>query len=387
SARFSGDDSYLEIPEDPDLDIMDQLTIALSLKIDTIPDMIEPLLSKPDHVADSVGNYALFIDPGLHIIFAITASDGTVHQHISTYTLTQGAWHLITATFNGVELNTYLDGIADLAAPATGITMKEDDNALIIGNQGAGSKSFLIDDFRLFQRAMDVEEILEFKTSHMPNEHGSPQTFSACVGDTMEIQPDVSGPFLMYTFSRDGIVLQDGPSSSLSIPITSEEDFGQYQCTISNGYGSIVINLEVESGKLYDNLYIYDVAATEIHASNGDNVNLWFYVNSNLEYLVYEMYHNGNLIPDVFRGIYTIDQATMTDTGAYYFVVLNGCERLVSDTVHLIMEGQEYINYKVAGWDWTGNISGSGSSYFSSISAGSNGSFHLLGHFGGGLKV
>ncbi|MCP4311297.1 MAG: hypothetical protein GY790_08550, partial [Bacteroidetes bacterium] len=33
SARFSGDDSYLEIPEDPDLDIMDQLTIALSLKI------------------------------------------------------------------------------------------------------------------------------------------------------------------------------------------------------------------------------------------------------------------------------------------------------------------------------------------------------------------
>ncbi|MEN8203899.1 MAG: T9SS type A sorting domain-containing protein, partial [Bacteroidota bacterium] len=58
-----------------------------------------------------------------------------------------------------------------------------------------------------------------------------------------------------------------------------------------------------------------------------------------------------------------------------------------SDTVYLIMEGSGYVEYEVAGWDWTGNISSAGSSYFSSICTGNDGSFYLLGHFGGGLKV
>jgi hypothetical protein len=89
----------------------------------------------------------------------------------------------------------------------------------------------------------------------------------------------------------------------------------------------------------------------------------------------------------VFRGNVNIEQATLADTGTYYFVVHNGCERLVSDTVTLIMEGQEYTDYKVVGWDWTGNISGAGSSYFSSITMGRDSSIYLLGHFAGGLKV
>ena len=51
------------------------------------------------------------------------------------------------------------------------------------------------------------------------------------------------------------------------------------------------------------------------------------------------------------------------------------------------MEGQGSVDYKVVGWDWTGNIGGSGSSYFSSICMGRDSSIYLLGHYAGGLKV
>ncbi len=387
AVRFAGTDSYLEIPDDPDLDIPDLLTIALSIRIDTQPDRVEPILAKPDGGADSIGNYGLFIDPDLHLIFAITAADGTVYEHISNSTLQPGVWHLVTATFNGTELNSYLDGMPEVAVPAPGLTLKTDDNSLIIGNRGTGSKTFVMDDFKLYQRAMEGEEIHRFFMQHLPLVNRTPQNQSGCVGETIEFNPDVTGPFLQFTFSRDGVILQDDSTSYFAITITSEEDFGQYQCSVSNGYRTSVLTMEVESGKLYDNIYIYDVASTEIYASEGDAVNIWFYANENLEGLEYEMYRNGILLPDVFRGIYSIDYATVADAGAYYFVVINGCERIVSDTVYLTLEGQSYVSYEVVGWDWTGNISGSGNSYFSSICTGLDGSFNLLGHFSGGLRV
>ncbi|MCK5136987.1 MAG: T9SS type A sorting domain-containing protein [Bacteroidales bacterium] len=387
AVRFAGADSYLEIPEDQDLDIPDQLTIALSIRVDTIPDRVESILAKPDGGADSIGNYGLFIDPDLHLIFAITAADGTVYKQVSDQTLQPGLWHLVTATYDGSALNSYLDAIPNQPLPAPGLSLKTNDNSLIIGQRGSGDKTFVLDNFMLYQRAMEREEINRFFIQHLPLVHSTPQPQSGCVGETFEFKPDVTSPFLQFTFSRDGVILQDDSTFSFAITITSEEDFGQYQCSVSNGYRTSVLTMDVEPGGLYDNIYIYDVASTEIYASEGDKVNIWFYANETLGGLEYEMYQNGILLPNVFRGIYTIDHATVADTGAYYFVVINGCERIVSDTVYLIMEGQTIVNYEVVGWDWTGNISGSGSSYFSSICTGLDGSFYLLGYYGGGLRV
>jgi len=119
-----------------------------------------------------------------------------------------------------------------------------------------------------------------------------------------------------------------------------------------------------------------------------DDVHLSFYVSSNLQGLVYEVYHNGVLMTDVFRGIVVIEDAGPEAMGEYYFVVINGCERMVSDTVKLVMQGSEYVSYEARGWDWATNISGNGNSYFSSICRSDvDSSYVLLGHFSGGLKI
>ncbi|MEN8228977.1 MAG: LamG-like jellyroll fold domain-containing protein [Bacteroidota bacterium] len=385
--RFSGQDSYLEIPDDPDLDITDQFSISLSLMIDTVPDGMEALLAKPDGSTDTIGNYGLFLDSGLSLLFAITASDGTVYKHVSTSKLQPGVWHLVTVSYNGTEMNSYLDGVPDTPLPVPGLSLRIDDNSLIIGNPGDGIKSFVMDDFRLYARALEEEEIIKFTGLHIPKAMSSQQSTLACPGEVVEFTPIVSGPFLHYTFFREGVVLQEGHTPSYTISISSEEDLGVYRCIVSNGYGTCEVEMSVQPGKLYEGIYIYDVTTTEIFYSEYDQVKLVFYASDNLVGLEYEMYHNGNLMPDASWGLNTIDSAGVEDVGEYYFVVVNGCERIISDTVTLIMQGQEYTSFEAEGWDWTGTISGTGNSYFSSISSGPDGSICVLGHFAGGLKV
>ena len=385
--RFSGSDSYLEIPDDPDLDINDQLTIALSVRIDTIPEKTKPILSKPYSVTDFIGNYALLIDRNLHLMFVVTAANGTQYVHSSTTPLQPGKWYLLAATYNGSELNTYVNGIPDTPLAAPGLTLQTDDNPLIIGNQGSTIKSFVVDEFRLYQQAMEPDEISSFYAQHLPQVLSSHDTTSACFGDSVVFEPDASGPFLHYTFLKEDVILQENGRSSYTIEVTSEEDLGQYKCIISNGFAIDTVTIDVEYGTLYDNIYIYDAPTTEVYASEGDEVQIAFYVNSNQDGLVYEMYHNGTLIPDTNRGVHNIAHATAADTGAYHLVVINGCERIVSDTVYLILQGPIDPSFEVVEWDWTGNISGSGSSYFNRICTGSDGSYCLFGHFNGGLQV
>jgi len=386
SASFTGAASYLEIPDDPDLDIADQLTIAFALRVDSVPEGRGALMAKTSGSTDTVGNYALFIDSDLLLVFSVTAENGEVYEHISESALQPGKWHLLTATFNGTEINTYVDGVPGTPLPVAESLLRTDDHPLIIGRQGESSMSCDLSDLRIFQRVLDFEEISQYQEMHLPRTAINSQSESACHGDTIEFNSSIWGPFVSYSFSKDGVVLQEGFSPMFAIPVSSDEDFGEYRCDASNGYQSAESIMVLESGKIIDNVQIEYHYSTEISASTGDKVEFSFYVAHDVVELDIEMYHNGKLLPGVRKKV-TLDPVTSADSGDYYLVVVNGCERIVSDTIHVIVESPEYVNYQVVGWDWTGNISSSGSSYFSSICTGNDGSFYLLGHYGGGLKV
>ncbi len=386
AAYFGGPDSYLEIPDDPDLDIQDQLTIAFALRINTLPGQEEPLITKSDGIGDSIGNYGLFIDSDLKLIFAVTGEDGTVFKHISNTNLQLGKWHLIAATYNGDELNIGVDRKFTTPLSVPEGSLKTDDHPLVIGNRSNGSMAFAMDDLKLFHRAMPKEEIYPYHIAHYPNVVVPSGDFSVCTGDTVVLEPDAWGPFIGWEILKDGVILQAGNPTSYVIPIISEEDLGTYVIHVHNGYKTREAKIEVESGKLYDDLSIWDPLQTEIYATAGEELIILFQTNHNYVGTSYEMYHNGELLPGVGKR-YTIDQVTDADTGSYYFVIVNGCDRIISDTVFLIVEGLSYVDYEVVGWDWTGNISSAGDSYFSRICTGRDGSFYLLGHFGGGLKV
>lgn len=385
SASFSGPAGFLTIPDDPHLDVSGDFSLVLSLKVSSAPEKVEPLLAKSALGSDSLGNYGLYVDPGLHIIFAFTAVDGTVYECVSDQTLSPGTWHVITATYDGNEMVLFVDGRRKFTVPGIDIQLKEDNNPLIIGNEVSSGIKLQVDDLLIYRRALGWHEAAYFYGVNLPTGRVD-EPYGFCVGDTADILAPVFGPYLSFIFSREGAILQEGSSPSLIMPILSEADFGVYHCSASNGFRTLELDLEVVSGKLYDDLAILTTPPRETYASAGEEVILQFGANHNYQGISYEMYHNGELLPGVGKR-YTIDQVTEADTGAYYFVIVNGCERITSDTVLLIVEGLSYKEYKVAGWDWTGTISSAGSSYFSSICTGRDGSFYLLGHFRGGLKV
>ena len=385
AARFTGVSSYLEIPDDPDLDIADQLTIAFALRVDSIPEDWEPVMSKASESIDTIGNYSLFVDSNLHLIFSVTGEDGGVRENISDSTLQPGVWHLISATFDGSEIDVYIDGSPNTPLSVGNILLRTNDDPLIIGSQAVTDLAFSMSELMIFHRVLGEEEIRQFHELHLPGVAFSSLNEAACIGDTVELNSGIWGPFMNYSFSKDGVVLQEGSSPTFKIPVNSHEEYGEYLCDASNGYRSVESTMLLESGRLYDDLVVEYQSSPEIQLTVGDTLDLEFYVNHDYEDLDYEMYHNGTLLPAAGKQ-YAVDSVTLADAGAYYLVLINGCERIISDTVVVNVE-RIYYSYEVAGWDWTAQISGTANSYFSSISTGKDSSFHLLGHFGEGLRI
>lgn len=387
--------SYLQIVDDPSLNFTDTLSISFWLHLDTIPESDTRIISKSDPANPESGSYWITIhpDPELENInghpwsFSFRDSEGSVNTFKAEWGMHKQSWMLYSVTFDGSELILYM-GAEPVAIFETAITsILPDTNDLWIGNSTGSGFTGKVDEVLLYDRVIQAGEFenLLSMASFVPDDHKL--IFEAEIGDTVELYTMAYGSFVQYQFFKGEELIQEGPDSICKVVIKSEADYDYYSCRAYNCLYESIKKYKIKSCALYEDIYIYDVSSTEIYASEGDEVHIWFYVNSNLEGLEYEMYHNGNLLPDVFRGIYTIEQATLADSGAYYFVVINGCERLVSDTVYLIMEGLEYVYTEVEGWDWTGNISSAGSSYFSSICAGPDSSFCLLGHYAGGLKV
>ena len=386
AARFSGPGAQLEIGDDPDLELDGPFSLLLSFRIDTLPSIREPIFIKSDGMSVTPGNYAVFVESDGTLAFELTDNSGGIF-HLSGIKASTGNWQLMAITYDGNELNLYLDDETALSDHTSAIELHNNEYPLVFGNESTDEKSFRVDEFMLFDRVLSRQEFLEFRQDHLPQSTANNEMKSVCPGDLVSFETFAYGPYLNYRFLRDGNVLQEGIQSVFNIQVNNEMDLGVYQCQVSNGYGEFLLELELEQGRLYEGVYIYDVPAKETFFQEGDPVNVHFYVNWNLEGLIYEVYHNGEVLNGVFRGIYTIESAVPEDQGQYWFVVHNGCERLVSDTVTLYMEGTEFKEYVAQGWDWTGQISGSGSSYFSSIAPGPEGSLGLLGHFTGGLRI
>lgn len=56
--------------------------------------------------------------------------------------------------------------------------------------------------------------------------------------------------------------------------------------------------------------------------------------------IIYQWYHNGNIITGANDSIYVVNPVTQSDSGCYYCVLQNSCDSLISDTVTLSVYNQ-----------------------------------------------
>ena len=123
------------------------------------------VISKPNATTGDdymIGLVANNFDP----MMRVSTNSGGQTTYIATGTVTQNAWNHIVGTWDGSEINFYIDGVLDAASPvAKGGTLDDNNGGLSLGthtNDVAGCRGFsgLIDEARIYNRALSASEVL-----------------------------------------------------------------------------------------------------------------------------------------------------------------------------------------------------------------------------------
>ncbi len=162
---FDGTDDYVSVPDSTSLDITNEITISVWVYMTQYSTNWPKLVIKPYDTADTDPWELFDLDLGhfgTYPRFILTdgipgGNDITVSN--SNYALTLGQWHNIVGTYDGTTSSLYVDG--ELIASGSGvINIGTNDMPLNIGGRmGIHGFKGLIDEVRIYNRAITLPEI------------------------------------------------------------------------------------------------------------------------------------------------------------------------------------------------------------------------------------
>ena len=165
---IDGVSDYALAPDDPSLDITDQITIAAWLKpeqqttqdlvkkatIDAV-DGFELTLAAPASSMPPLGDGRVFVR-----FNQATSGNNYRLNSVTIYPFDGNSWIHVATTYDANTIRFYYNGVEEANLPAA-ITIATNDLALSIGAQNDGTRKFLgqMDDARVYNRALDANEI------------------------------------------------------------------------------------------------------------------------------------------------------------------------------------------------------------------------------------
>ncbi|GKY89317.1 hypothetical protein STA1M1_31860 [Sinisalibacter aestuarii] len=91
-------------------------------------------------------------------VFEVGTSSGSTWAFGTTPVGNENEWFLLTGTYDGTNVNIYVNGVLENSTPQTG-TLNDGSNDLIIGNGSGGAFNGNIDDVRIYNRALTPDEV------------------------------------------------------------------------------------------------------------------------------------------------------------------------------------------------------------------------------------
>lgn len=73
--------------------------------------------------------------------------------------ITAGSWYMLTGTYDGTTVRTYVNGVSCASTAVSGVTLSYSAGNLQFGETNAGSSTHTIDDVRIYNRALSSTEI------------------------------------------------------------------------------------------------------------------------------------------------------------------------------------------------------------------------------------
>ena len=157
---FNGTSDYIEVPHSESLNFQNELTLAVWVKSDEPINPETYVIAKGDEVPFSLRVKTGFYDfvIGNNRLSSIVSPTSTTPR--------EDVWHFIVGTYDGTIAKIYIDGIledSDLYSQ----NMLSNNNQMQFGHRPSSRNSSIvyykgaIDDIRIYDRALSIEEILE----------------------------------------------------------------------------------------------------------------------------------------------------------------------------------------------------------------------------------
>jgi cysteine-rich repeat protein len=141
-------------------------------------------------------------------------------------------WHNVVGRYDGSEVTIFVDGISYTPAPLSGTIESNPGNILTIGsNEGSGSLLGLIDEMKIYDRALTDEEIMDLYIN--PGSvcgNGALESGEAC-DDGNTLSGDGCSSMCVIEFCGDGTV-NNGEQCDDGNTITESCSYGEQSCTI-----------------------------------------------------------------------------------------------------------------------------------------------------------
>lgn len=173
---FDGENDYIRIPDDPQLDGMDALTLSVWINTndsDQWAEIINKYVHGGTHLDES---YNIGIDGGPLPVFQYATEDAYVIK-ISSVETPIDSWHHIVGVYTGTEGSIFINGSRvgfsrndpDPGGPVNSIS---EDLLIGCGNASGTLAAFysgIIDDVRIYNRALSDSEVYDLYVVPLPS--------------------------------------------------------------------------------------------------------------------------------------------------------------------------------------------------------------------------
>ncbi len=177
--EFDGDEDWVEVDRDPNLDITKSMTLAVWIKIYNFGGDNQSIIGKFDNwkfERAGTGGTILWVVEG--------GAPWTTYGNIS---IDDGEWHHLAGTYDGATgyQTLYVDGVLDVqTSGTTPHTIPTSTNPLYIGSNGLAC---VVDDLRLYDYCLSGSEISDLANIPWPPEARTPKPANK---STVAMKPD-----------------------------------------------------------------------------------------------------------------------------------------------------------------------------------------------------
>ena len=155
---FDGDDDYVDCGYDPIFDIANEMSLAAWVTIRSIPTAWACVIAKGEYSWRISNNNT---EQTYHFGITIWSASNPSINGVTAVGLDE--WHHVAGTYDGANINLYLDGSLDATVATTSPIGVNAANVLLGENPEAAGRNWdgLIDDVRVYNRALSAAEIGE----------------------------------------------------------------------------------------------------------------------------------------------------------------------------------------------------------------------------------